>query len=504
MKMLKHAVFAVLVAGWSLAASWPGCVGADDKGTTAIDPAEIDFFEKRIRPVLVEHCYECHAESADDLMGGLLLDSREGSRQGGDSGPAVVPFAPDKSPLLEAISYSNRDLQMPPDNRLPKSVVDDFRQWIVLGAADPRLRPQGKNNRNSFDLAARKATHWAWRAPRQTTNGVHIDGLIDQKLDEAGLTAAPRAMPRVLIRRLSFDLIGLPPTPPEVQRFLTDWEVDPNVAVEDLVDRLLADARFGEHWARHWLDVVRYSETKGHVTDQERPFVWKYRDYVIDAFNDDLRYDRFVAEQIAGDLMDESQHRAGRRGELNVTPTATGALFMHEMHFMAVDPVRQRWDEINAQIDVLSKAFLGLTVECARCHDHKFDAISQADYYALAGFFFSTEQGRARTAPRQPPLAEAKELSRLEEVYEKFLKSKQAARLKAQAPKAGGKYFPVSEELGIQSPADSARLFKFMRALETADPSWRFWARSAQDVDGQDVNLLIRGDHRNPGDLVPR
>ena len=491
--------------GWSLAATWPPSARAVDDATTVVDPAQIDFFEKRIRPVLVEHCYECHAESSDDLMGGLLLDSREASRQGGDSGPAVVPFAPDKSRLLEAMSYANRDLQMPPENRLPKNVVDDFRKWIAMGAADPRARPQGKQQRNNFDLAARKATHWAWRAPRQSTDGVEIDDLIDRQLLAAGLTAAPRAEPRTLVRRLSFDLIGLPPTPQEVQRFLVDWKVDPNVAIEALVDRLLADTRFGEHWARHWLDVVRYSETKGHVTDQERPFVWKYRDYVIDAFNADLPYDRFVAEQIAGDLMEESQQRAGRQGELNVTPTATGALFMHEMHFMAVDPVRQRWDEINAQIDLLSKAFLGLTVECARCHDHKFDAISQADYYALAGFFYSTEQGRARTAPRlPPPLAKAKKLSRLEEDYEKFLKSKQAARRKAQAPKAGGKYFPVSEELGIQSPADSAKLFKFMRALETADPSWGFWARSAQDVEGRDVKLLIRGDHRNEGDTVPR
>lgn len=482
-----------------------GIVRADENVPAATKPAQLEFFENRIRPILVEHCYECHAETADDVMGSLLLDSREGVRRGGDSGPAVVPFAPEKSLLLEAVSYSNRDLEMPPDNRLSKNVVHDIRRWITMGAEDPRSRPTVNHKRPAFNLSERKAQHWAWRPPRPTASGMHIDGLIERRLDAEHLTAAPRAAPRTLIRRLSFDLMGLPPTSAEVDRFLSAWEDDQDVAVETLVKRLLADARFGEHWARHWLDVVRFSETKGHVTDQERPYAWKYRDYVIDAFNDDLPYDQFITEHLAGDLLDESRHRLGRHGEVNVAPTATGALFMHEMHFMAVDPVKQRWDEINAQVDFVSKAFLGLTVECARCHDHKFDAISQADYYALAGFFYGTEQGRARIAPRQPAASsDAEALRRLEEQYEKFLSAKQAARVKAQTPKAGGKYFPVSEELGVQSPKDSAKLFGLMGKLEAIDPSWGQWTRSARDVDGRDVSLLIRGDHRNEAAVVPR
>ena len=273
-----------------------------------------------------------------------------------------------------------------------------------------------------------------------------------------------------------------------------------------MIDDLLSRTSFGEHWARHWLDVVRFSETKGHVTDQGRPYAWKYRDYVIDCLNDDLPYDRFVVEHIAGDLLPESQWRPGHRGESNVAPTATGVLFMHEMHFMAVDPVKQRWDEIDAQIDVLGKAFLGLTTECARCHDHKFDAISQQDYYALAGFFYSTEQGTARVAPRAPVAAAvAKKLKVLESDYEKFLEGKRRARFAAQQPKAGeSAYFPVSQELGIQSPKDYSRLTDKIAALEEADPSWSHWVRSANDVEGTNVALLVRGNHRNPGSQVPR
>lgn len=503
--MHRYSTIVACCIGWASAFSSPGGVWAADDVPAANSSAQLEFFENRIRPILVEHCFECHSETSADLMGGLLLDSREGVRQGGDSGPAVVPFAPEKSLLLEAIAYSNRDFQMPPDNRLSKEVIKDVRKWITMGAADPRSRPRTNQKRAAFDLMERKSQHWAWRPPRPTTGGMRIDGLINRRLDAEQLTAAPRADPRTLIRRLSFDLIGLPPTLEEVNQFLAEWEVEPDVATETLVKRLLADLRFGEHWARHWLDVVRFSETKGHVTDQERPFAWRYRDYVIDAFNDDLPYDQFITEHIAGDLLDERQHRPGRHGEMNVTPTATGALFMHEMHFMAVDPVKQRWDEINAQIDLVSKAFLGLTVECARCHDHKFDAISQADYYALAGFFYSTEQTRARIAPRQPAASsDVDQLISLEQEYENFLQARRAARVKAQTPKASGKYFPVSEELGIQSPRDTAKLFDLMAKLEVLDPSWRFWTRSARDVDGRDVSVLIRGDHRNEAEVVPR
>jgi hypothetical protein len=333
---------------------------------------------------------------------------------------------------------------------------------------------------------------WAFTPPRQSFAHRSIDGFIDEELMEEDLRPVGLASRRILARRLYYGLIGLPPSAVEVQAFVDDKSND---ALAKLVDSLLASPHFGERWARHWLDVVRYSETKGHVTDVDRPHVWKYRDYVINALNDDVPYDRFVREHIAGDLLN---------GERTVAPAATGYLFFHEMHFMAVDPVKQRWDEIDAQIDVVSKAFLGLTASCARCHDHKTDPVSQADYYALAGIFYSTEQGRARVAGRDPVSAENRdELAEREKAYETFLSQQKDGRRQAQSKKNEG-YFPISEELGVQSPGHAATEKKLREAIAKIDPSWAQWVRSAVDVKGVDVSLAIRGDYKSPGEAVPR
>ncbi len=321
-----------------------------------------------------------------------------------------------------------------------------------------------------------------------------VDEFIEAGWTGRSLAPTGRASREVLLRRLSFDLLGLPPSLEEMDAFLKDSDLN---AWERVVDRLLASPHFGERWARYWLDVMRYSETKGHVTDIERPFAWKYRDYVIDAFNVDLPYERFVREHIAGDLVDP---RPGLGGEVNIAPTATGALFFHEMHFMAVDPVKQRWDEIDAQIDVISKAFLGLTVACARCHDHKTDPISQRDYYALAGYFYGTEQGTARVAPRG---ASDEGIVRAERAYQKFLDQKREGRRKAQSAK-NQEYFPISEELGVQTRGDASTLQKLTDALKMVDPTWSHWVRAAVDVRGVDVPLLIRGDYRTKGEPVRR
>ena len=468
------------------------------------------FFENKIRPVLIKSCYPCHSADVDDIMGGLRLDSRDAVLAGGDSGPAIVPSDPNSSLLLEAIGYDNRDLQMPPEGRLSAEVVADFNKWIAAGAADPRVVSKKTTALNQFNLQKRRKEHWAWQPPRlrlDLMGGVSksIDSFVDAGIASRSLTSSTSAEPRVLVRRLYFDLIGLPPTPKVVEDFLIDYRSDRKAAYSKLVDDLLVNPHFGEHWARHWMDVVRFSETKGHVTDQEKPFAWKYRDYVIDAFNNDVPFDRMVVEHLAGDHLVGSQIRTGANGLENEGVIATGFLFMHEMHFMAVDPVKQRWDEVNAQIDVVGKAFLGLTTECARCHDHKFDAISQQDYYALAGVFWSTEQARHRTAARQvlEPVI-AKKVGLLESDLEKFLLNKQAQRRAAQNPKASGKYFPVSEELGIQSPVDTAQLFKRMAALAAVDPSWSNWSRAAKNVNPSDVSLLVRGEHRNEGPVVQR
>ena len=343
----------------------------------------------------------------------------------------------------------------------------------------------------------RRAQHWAFQAVEAPIAGASIDQILNERLSQEGIIPLDRAASHVLLRRLSFDLTGLPPSLEELEAFAAD---DSSEAIAQVVDRYLESPHFGEKWARHWLDVVRYSETKGHVTDIERPFAWKYRDYVIDAFNDDLPFDRFIREHIAGDLLEPRP----RCDQTNVAPTATGALFFHEMHFMAVDPVKQRWDEIDAQIDVVTKAFLGLTVSCARCHDHKTDPVTQRDYYALAGIFYSTEQGKARTGRRQVfPEGKPSDLAEAEQNYHAFLAKKIEDRRRAQTKK-NNEYFPISEELGVQTPADAAKLVELMEAVASADPTWSNWVRSAHDVESSDVPLLARGDYKEKRDPVPR
>ena len=487
--------FALLFYATAAAIAFGTVVRADD------DVAEEAFFEQRIRPVLVKHCYKCHSGEAKSVKGGLRLDTRALSREGGDSGAAIVPGDVEKSLLVRALRQE--DFEMPPSGRLANDVIQDFERWIKMGAVDPR--DSAATVAPTFDLRQRATEHWSWkpiaRPEIPTDTPRPIDHFIGHRLDREELEPAAEADRRTLIRRLKLDLVGLPPTREEIRAFLAD---ESEAAFATLVDRWLDSPHFGEKWASHWLDVMRFAETKGHVTDQERPYVWKYRDYVIDALNDDLPFDRFVIEHVAGDLLPVEQHRPGRQGQTNIAPTATGALFMHEMHFMAVDPVRQRWDQIDAQIDTLGQAFLGLTLGCARCHDHKFDAVSQRDYYSLAGFFYSTEQGKSRTAPRVELTPEQlADVQKLEDDYEQFLAGKINARKVAQSPKAHG-YFPISEELGVQSPNDTKQLQTKMAALQKADPSWAFWVRAAKDVDGQDVTVMIRGDYRKPGETAKR
>ena len=344
--------------------------------------------------------------------------------------------------------------------------------------------------------------HWAFQ-PLKTefAPGATIDSFIDARLERtgSGLHVFEKAELSVRLRRLSFDILGLPPSAAWPDGILNN----PSSEIwSKAVDQALASPRFGETWARHWLDLTRFSETKGHATDIERIHSWKYRDYVIDAFNQDLPYDQFVKEHLAGDLLEE--HRSNGRGETNVGPTATGFLFFQEMHFMAVDPVQQRWDEIDAQIDVISKTFLGLSLACARCHDHKIEPLSQVDYYAMAGILNGTELDHIRTGPREelePTIAE--KVTKLEETYEQFLQNKIKDRLAAQTKK-NSSYFPVSRELGVQSPNDFAKLRELVDPLENLDPSWSFWTRSATDVQGEDIAIHLRGDYKNPGAIAPR
>ncbi len=352
------------------------------------DPKGVDFFEKKIRPILVKHCYECHSVNADAIEGGLLLDSREGMRQGGESGHAVVPGNLQESMLINAIRFE--DIEMPPDGQLPETVIADFEKWIKLGAPDPR---DGKPPvvRQEPDLEKARE-FWSLRAIRQPSHPQvqqtawprsEIDRFVLARLESEGLTPNPDAAPRALVRRVYFDLIGLPPTPEQVKAFVDNPSA---AALKQLVDELLDSPQFGERWGRHWLDVARYGESTGMERNFTFPYAWRYRDYVIRSFNTDKPYDQFITEQVAGDLLP-----ADTIEQRNEQYVATGLLALGTKSLNENNREKFVMDVVDEQIDVTTQAFLAFTASCARCHDHKFDPIPNEDYYSLAGIFRSTE-----------------------------------------------------------------------------------------------------------------
>ena len=360
----------------------------------AVDDA---FFENRIRPVLVEHCGKCHGlGDGAKVKGGLRLDNRKSLLAGGDNGPAIVPGDPAKSRLVTAIEYLDPDLQMPPKGKLPAKAIADIKAWVAGGAPWPAgSRESVTRKDDSFDIAARKARHWAWAPLKKPAipdgKASAIDHLLARAREESGVKAASSADKRSLLRRLSFDLTGLPPTPAETEAFVADTSPG---ALAKQVDRLLASPRFAEHWARHWLDLVRYAETRGHEFDFQIPNAWQYRDYVIRALDADVPYNQFLHEHVAGDLLPEP--RRNTTGGFDESVLGTGFFFLGEEVHSPVDVRQDEADRIDNRIDVLGKAFLGLTIACARCHDHKFDAISARDYYALYGILESSHYRQAR------------------------------------------------------------------------------------------------------------
>jgi cytochrome c553 len=356
------------------------------------------FFESKVRPVLADNCFKCHSARAPKLKAGLYADSLQGLLKGGDNGPAIVPAHPEQSRLVEAIGYGNIDLQMPPKGKLSDQQIADLTQWIKMGAPWPGSAGAAGPvaSAKSPDVLERKIGRWAWQPVREQTPPAvkdaawattPIDQFILAKLEASGLKPTPAAQKRTLIRRAFFNITGLPPTPEEVEAFLADSSPD---AFARLIDRLLDSPHFGERWARHWLDLVRYAEAYGHEFDFPIPHASQYRDYVIRALNADVPYNQFVIEQVAGDLLEHPRMNAA--DGYNESIIGTGFWFLGEQVHSPVDVRQHQADRVENQIDVFGKTFLGLTLACARCHDHKFDPIKQRDFYSLAGFLESTRQ----------------------------------------------------------------------------------------------------------------
>lgn len=399
-----------------------------------------DFFEQKIRPVLVERCFSCHSAATDAVKGELLLDSAEAAAKGGASGtPAVVPGDPEASLLMEAIRYGNDDLQMPPKEALPEQVVADFERWIREGAIFPKSDVP-------IDLMATAKKHWAFHPPEATAipevnahdwPRTDIDYFVLERLEAANIAPAPEADRRTLIRRLSFDLLGLPPTPGEVAAFVNDSAPD---AYEQLVERYLASSHYGERWARHWLDVARYADTKGYVYGREETAFthsYVYRDWVVDALNNDMPYDEFVRLQLAADtLTDEAS-----RDDL----AAMGFLTLGQ-RFLGVKP-----DIIDDRIDTVTRGLMGLTVSCARCHDHKFDPVPIEDYYSLYGVFSASSE---RLLPIDPAYDEQAEY----ETFTATMRERQATLDQTFAEKSR------ALEARLRSQVD-----RYLAAVPTAD-----------------------------------
>jgi hypothetical protein len=379
----------------------------------ALTPNEVEFFESKIRPILVNNCYKCHSKTSDKLKGGLRLDTAADMLKGGDTGPALVPGHPENSLLLKAVRYHDEDLKMPPnDKKLPDSQIADLEQWIKMGAPDPRVSDSGATKPFVPDKA-KAAEHWAFQPifppkPPKIDDPDHwaqspLDNYVLSRLQQEGLAPSRQADKTTLIRRATFDLTGLPPTPKELQSFLDDDSLN---AFSNVVVRLLDSPRYGERWGRYWLDLARYADTKGPTGDNDPRYLYAftYRDWVIKAFNDDLPYDKFLLDQMAADLLP---------GEPTTALAALGFLTLGNRFNNNPD------DIIDDRIDVVCKSTMALTVTCARCHDHKFDPIPTMDYYSLHGVFASC------TEPAEEPIIQPTDQNRAYKEFQRELKHRE-------------------------------------------------------------------------------
>ncbi|CAN5821755.1 PSD1 and planctomycete cytochrome C domain-containing protein [soil metagenome] len=506
--------FAILTfcAGFLLALS---CPGYEPKA------ADSEFFEKNIRPLFVEHCHDCHSSTADRVRGGLRLDSREDWLRGGDLGPAIEPGDPQNSLLMSVLNHEDALLKMPPKGKLPEREIALLGRWIEMGAPGPMgdlhrpVKPAA-----SVDLE-RGMEFWAFQRPQDPAipevvdadwprNG--LDSFILSALEAEGIEPARTAEKRDLIRRATFDLIGLPPTPEEIDAFLEDDSQD---AFARIVDRLLESPHYGERWARHWLDVARYADSNGLDENVAHGNAWRYRDYVVASFNDDKPYDRFLLEQIAGDLLPPT----GSQAETHDRLIATGFLTLGPKVLAEPDKTKLEMDIVDEQVDTVGRALLGLTIGCARCHDHKFDPISTADYYALAGIFKSTRTMESlKTIARwhENSLATEEDLKRQADHEQEVEAARQAIvaflsqanqQLLADRGEAEGESGDLPEKpeepYPEQTKAELKRLRDALADQEASAPELPM-AMGVTEGDPENLPVHIRGSHLTLGEVVPR
>ncbi len=468
------------------------------------DDAGIEFFEKRIRPILTEHCSECHSADSKKLGGNLLLDSRDGVRKGGDSGAALEAGKPEISLLIKAIRFTDDNVKMPPKGKLPATAIADLEEWVKLGAPDPRDKPTARKPVSSWEEILRTRRDWwslrpvqvpAVPTPKDAGLSQPIDRFIAAKLDEHGLAPAAPASPRTVARRLGLVLTGLPPSRELVDAFLRDCRGDdasslPAVGVERLVDALLDSPHFGERWARHWMDVVRFTETHGNEWNYEVHHAWRYRDYLIRAFNADIPFDQFIREHIAGDLL--PQPRWNEATQSNESVIGTSFYRFGEVNHDDCISLREiGYDLLDNQIDTLTKAFQATTVACARCHDHKLDAVSMHDYYGLLGILRSS---RLVSHTIDAPTANAAQKQRLREL--KVELRRELATVWSQEATDIGRYLQAAQakkaaaanagELALG--LDAGRIDKWVAALvveklpmENPLEPWRLMAAAPTD-----------------------
>jgi len=481
------------------------------------------FFESNIRPVLAMHCYECHSTMSGKVRGGLKVDSREALLQGGDSGPAIVPNSLERSLLYQALSSGDDVSPMPPKGKLPQAVIDDFRKWILMGAPDPRVTTINATVATSIDVAKGR-DYWAYRPviitrpPKTEAEGwarTDIDRFVVAKLMEHELKPVADATSSALVRRLYFVVTGLPPAPDDLSCWVgrlsaASSEKERQRVVAELTDELLASPRYGERWARHWLDVARFAESTGGDHNNVYQHAWRYRDYIIDAFNSDKPFDRFVREQIAGDLLPIANDADWANNII-----ATGFLAVGVKSVGDEDQQKFYADLVDEQIDAVSRAFLATTVACARCHDHKFDPIPQQDYYALAAIFRSTEThyGLLKAQARQattlidvtglgpPPGIPAASQDEYAELIKQRDDAAQAVADAMTKIRGGENVFRGTlRRLRSQRDETEAALQAF-----SADGQPRVFAMGTQDRDAPiPTRLLLRGELDKPAQVVPR